>query len=1086
MILLLFAVTTLGVIIWTAYTLVFSAEKDSGSMKLQKDDQGLKQLEEGFREEKSKLTEQIDTLRLNLRRVKSDYANAQQELKTFKKLEKDIQNLNNLEKGFEKEKSDLTKQLNTLNPELEKLKKDHTKAQQELKTLSIKEGELTAELARKEEWFLRNEEILEKSKQECAELKKKFSEKEKELTKEFSKNVELNVKLRETAEKIPLLEKTNKEKAEEIEQMKHQINRHLEEEKKLSNTIAELKKRQEASEWVPKKDFDKLMEECSELDNGLQEKDEKVDNLTKKIIELNKNLMQIQEQVAKEPTEKEIEKVQAEEPTEARPEEEAQPSKKEVEKEIEKVKPEEPTEAKAEEEPQPQEEKPSVEQPSVGVEAKEREQAPPKEKEIKKEKKISIQVDLNKIRNIGIMAHIDAGKTTITERILYYTGKTHKIGEVHEGKAQMDWMKQEQERGITITSAATTCYWNENRINIIDTPGHVDFTVEVERSLRVLDGAVAVFCAVGGVEPQSETVWHQSDKYNVPKIAFVNKMDRVGADFFAVIKDIEGRLDANVLPLAIPLGAEGNFRGVIDLIELKAYIYEDSEAEKNFTVEEIPQEYKETAVKYRQMIIEKVAVEDEDLTKKFLQSPDSITHEELRQAIRKGTIANSIVPILCGSSLKNKGIQQLLDAITLYLPSPLDLPPIKGRDPNDSEKIIEREADVNQPLTALAFKVQSDPHMGKLIYVRIYSGVLQTGTYVFNLTQSKKERIGRILQMHANQRQIREYAYAGEIVTLIGLTKTKTGDTICDPENPVLLETMQFPVPVISLSVVPKTRSEQDKLGKGLSRLLEEDPTLTIRTDKNTEESILSGMGELHLQIIVDRLKEEFDVDVVVGQPKVAYKETILKSATGEYKHVKQSGGKGQYGHVVFEMSPLERGKDFEFIDKIKGGAIPKSFIPAIKKGLIEIMHKGVYAGYPVEDVGINLIDGSFHEVDSSELAFRLAAIGCFKGVFLQAEPILLEPYMALEVTTPEEYVNSIVGYICSKRGQILGMKAKGKQKIISAEAPLAEMFGYATTFRSLTSGHVSATMEFRRYEQVPKEITAKIIEENKQKQQNK
>ena len=1058
MILLLFAVTTLGVIIWTAYTLVFSAEKDSGSMKLQKDDQGLKQLEEGFREEKSKLTEQIDTLRLNLRRVKSDYANAQQELKTFKKLEKDIQNLNNLEKGFAKEKLNLTEQINALNPELEKLKVDYANGQQELKKLSSSEAELKAELARKEDWFSKNEEILEKTKQEYGELKKNFSEKEKELTKEFSKNVKLNVKLRETAEKIPLLEKTNKEKADKIEQAKHQINRHLEEEKKLSNTIAELKKRQEASEWVPKKEFDKLMEECSDLDNALQEKDEKIDNLTKKLIELNKNLTQTQEQVAKGPAEKEIEKLQAEEPTEA----------------------------KAEEEPQPQEEEPPVEQPTVEVETKEKEQAPPKEKEIKKEKKISVQVDLSKIRNIGIMAHIDAGKTTITERILYYTGKTHKIGEVHEGKAQMDWMKQEQERGITITSAATTCHWNENRINIIDTPGHVDFTVEVERSLRVLDGAVAVFCAVGGVEPQSETVWHQSDKYNVPKIAFVNKMDRVGADFFAVIKDIEGRLDANVLPLAIPLGAEGNFRGVIDLIELKAYIYEDSEAEKNFTVEEIPQEYKETAVKYRQMIIEKVAVEDEDLTKKFLQSPDSITHEELRQAIRKGTIANSIVPILCGSSLKNKGIQQLLDAITLYLPSPLDLPPIKGRDPNDSEKIIEREADVNQPLTALAFKVQSDPHMGKLIYVRIYSGVLQTGTYVFNLTQSKKERIGRILQMHANQRQIREYAYAGEIVTLIGLTKTKTGDTICDPENPVLLETMQFPVPVISLSVVPKTRSEQDKLGKGLSRLLEEDPTLTIRTDKNTEESILSGMGELHLQIIVDRLKEEFDVDVVVGQPKVAYKETILKSATGEYKHVKQSGGKGQYGHVVFEMSPLERGKDFEFIDKIKGGAIPKSFIPAIKKGLIEIMHKGVYAGYPVEDVGINLIDGSFHEVDSSELAFRLAAIGCFKGVFLQAEPILLEPYMALEVTTPEEYVNSIVGYICSKRGQILGMKAKGKQKIISAEAPLAEMFGYATTFRSLTSGHVSATMEFRRYEQVPKEITAKIIEENKQKQQNK
>ncbi|MCG2706188.1 MAG: elongation factor G [Candidatus Omnitrophica bacterium] len=693
-------------------------------------------------------------------------------------------------------------------------------------------------------------------------------------------------------------------------------------------------------------------------------------------------------------------------------------------------------------------------------------------------------MDLEKIRNIGIIAHIDAGKTTITERILFYTGKSHKIGEVHDGKAQMDWMKQEQERGITITSAATTCYWNKERINIIDTPGHVDFTVEVERSLRVLDGAVAVFCGVGGVEPQSETVWRQSNKYNVPKIVFVNKMDRVGADFFAVVEDIEQKLAVHVIPLTIPLGAEDKFKGIIDLIEMKAYIYSDAEEKENFTVEEIPQEYMESAVKHRHMLIEKISAEDEHLTKKFLESADSITPDELKTVIRKSTIANRIVPALCGSALKNKGVQKLLDAVALYLPSPLELPAVCGRDPDNLENIIERKPTTEEPLAAFAFKIQSDPHVGKLVYVRIYSGVMQPGSYVFNATRGKRERVGRILQMHANQRELREYACAGEIVALVGLNNTKTGDTICEPKSLILLEKIQFPNPVVSLSIVPQNRSNQDRLGKGLARLLEEDPTLSVKTDKSTEESILSGMGELQLQVIVSRLKEEFDVDVVVGEPKVAYKESILKSASGGYKHVKQSGGRGQYGHVVFELSPLEHGKEFEFVDSIRGGAIPKSFIPAVEKGLREIMHKGVYAGYPVTDLKVNLVDGSFHEVDSSELAFRLAAIGCFKQVFMQAEPILLEPYMALEVTTPEEHVNGVVGYICSRRGKIMNMETKNKLKIVSAEVPLGEMFGYATTFRSLSSGRANATMEFRRYEQVPREIALKIIEEEKQKKQ--
>ncbi|MDD5566392.1 MAG: elongation factor G [Candidatus Omnitrophica bacterium] len=693
------------------------------------------------------------------------------------------------------------------------------------------------------------------------------------------------------------------------------------------------------------------------------------------------------------------------------------------------------------------------------------------------------KTSLEKIRNIGIMAHIDAGKTTLTERILYYTGRSYKIGEVHEGKAQMDWMKQEQERGITITAAATTCSWDDTRITIIDTPGHVDFTAEVERSLRVLDGAVAVFCAVGGVESQSETVWHQSDKYNVPKIAFINKMDRTGADFFGVLKSIEERCGANVIPIEIPLGAESDFRGVIDLVEMKAYLYKDETQGKEFDIVEIPQDSLENAKQYRHAMLEKAATFDDILTKKVLEAEDTISPKEIRQVLRKATLANKAVVALCGSALKNKGVQKLLDAIVHYLPSPVELPAVIAHDVNEAEKTIEKKPDINEPLAALAFKVQSDPHMGKLVYVRIYSGFLASGMHVLNAGKNKKERIGRIVQMHANQRENIEYAFAGDIVAVVGLAHTSTGDTLSDVECPLLLEAMEFPVPVVSLSVKPKSRQDQDKLGKGLAKLLDEDPTFSLQTDQETSETILTGMGELHLEIIVDRLKTEFNVEVEVGQPKVAYRETILASGSDEYKHVKQSGGRGQYGHVVMELSPLQEG-GHQFVDSIKGGAIPKSFMPAIEKGVNEAMREGSFAGYPVVGVKVNIIDGSFHEVDSSELAFKLAAIGCFKKVFMKCNPVLLEPYVEVEVITPEEYLSSIVGNIYSRRGKILKMENRANQKVITAEAPLAEMFGYATAFRSLSSGRANASMHFKKYMQVPAEIANKILEEKSKKNQ--
>ena len=689
-------------------------------------------------------------------------------------------------------------------------------------------------------------------------------------------------------------------------------------------------------------------------------------------------------------------------------------------------------------------------------------------------------IELSKVRNIGIMAHIDAGKTTVTERILFYSGRSHKIGEVHDGKAQMDWMKQEQERGITITSAATTCYWNDHRINIIDTPGHVDFTVEVERSLRILDGAIAVFCAVGGVEPQSETVWRQSDKYKVPKLAFVNKMDRIGADFYGVIRNIEEELGANVIPLQIPIGAEDNFRGIIDLMEMKAFIYDDESFGKNFHVEEIPDDYKEKAQEYHHIMVEKAVELEDSLMEKYLEDENSITKEELMQSIRKGTIANRIVPAFCGSAFKNKGVQKLLDAVPLYLPSPADLESIEGHDPNDPEKKIIRKADDNEPFSALAFKVQADPHMGKLIYFRVYSGVIKSGTYIYNSTKGRKQRVGRLLQMHANDREIRESIYAGDIAAVVGLDNTVTGDTLCDSDNPVVLEAMEFPAPVMSLSIKPESRAEQDKLGKALMRLAEEDPTFTVETDLETEETILSGMGELHLEIIVDRLKHEFKVDAIVGQPKVAYRETITNNVSENYKHVKQTGGKGQYAHVELEIYPTEPGQGFEFKNKITGGAVPREYIPAVEKGVISAMQKGVVAGYPVVDVRVELVDGSSHDVDSSEMAFKLCAAACFRRAFMKAAPVLLEPYMSLEVNAPEEYTGDVVGDICSRRGKVLGMEIKNKQQVISAEAPLSEMFGYASALRSITSGRANYSMHFEKYIEVPFAIAEKIIEEKK------
>jgi len=683
------------------------------------------------------------------------------------------------------------------------------------------------------------------------------------------------------------------------------------------------------------------------------------------------------------------------------------------------------------------------------------------------------QVALEKTRNIGIMAHIDAGKTTTTERILFYTGKVHKMGETHEGSAVMDWMEQEQERGITITSAATTCYWKDHRINIIDTPGHVDFTVEVERSLRVLDGSVAVFCAKGGVEPQSETVWRQADKYRVPRIAYINKMDIIGADFENVITMMKERLGANPVPIQMPIGSEADFKGVVDLVHQKAYIYLN-DVGTEVREEEIPEELKDKAQEQRERMLEALSDIDEEIMMKYLEG-EEISEEEIRRALRKGCIEVKITPVLCGSSYKNKGVQLLLDAIVYYLPSPLDIPAVKGINPDTGEE-IERHPSDDEPFSALAFKIVSDPYVGKLTYFRVYSGKLTSGSYVYNSTKQKRERIGRILYMHANHRQEVDEVMTGDIVAAVGLKDTTTGDSLTSEEHPIILESMQFPEPVIRVAIEPKTKADQDKMGVALQKLAEEDPTFKAYTEQETGQTIIAGMGELHLEIIVDRMLREFKVEANVGKPQVAYKETIRKSVKSEGKFVRQSGGRGQYGHVWLEIEPLEPGKGYEFVNKIVGGVIPKEFIPAVDAGVREALTSGVLAGYPVVDVKVTLYDGSFHEVDSSEMAFKIAGSMAFKEGMKKASPVLLEPIMKVEVVVPEEYLGDVIGDINSRRGQIEGMEPRGGAQVVRGFVPLAEMFGYATDLRSKTQGRGVYTMQFSHYAEVPKNIADSII----------
>jgi elongation factor G len=681
---------------------------------------------------------------------------------------------------------------------------------------------------------------------------------------------------------------------------------------------------------------------------------------------------------------------------------------------------------------------------------------------------------LGKTRNIGIMAHIDAGKTTTTERILYYTGVSHRIGEVHEGTATMDWMEQEQERGITITSAATTCHWNDHRINIIDTPGHVDFTIEVERSLRVLDGAVAVFCSVGGVEPQSETVWRQADKYKVPRIAFINKMDRVGADFFRGINMIKDRLKANPVSVQLPIGVEDSYKGVVDLVEMKAVVWDEESLGAKYHLEEIPEGMLELAREYREKMVEEIASHDDVLMEKYLGG-EELTIEEIKGAIRQATIDILICPVICGSAFKNKGVQNLLDAVIDYLPSPVDVPAIKGIHA-DSETEVERPATDDGPFSALAFKIMTDPFVGQLCFFRVYSGVLKSGSYIYNSTKGKKERIGRLLQMHANKREELKEVYAGDIAAAVGLKYTTTGDTLCIEDHPVILESIEFPEPVISIAIEPKTKADQDKLGASLAKLASEDPSFRVKTDEETGQTIISGMGELHLEIIVDRLMREFKVEANVGKPQVAYRETITKKVKVEGKFVRQSGGRGQYGHVWLEVEPQEPGKGYEFVDAIKGGVVPREYIPAVDKGIREAMDSGVLAGFPVVDCKITLIDGSYHEVDSSEMAFKIAGSMGFKEGCSKASPVLLEPIMSVEVVVPEEYMGDVIGDLNSRRGRIMGMENRAGVQVVGSMVPLAQMFGYATDLRSATQGRATYTMTFDHYEQIPKSVSEEII----------
>ena len=683
---------------------------------------------------------------------------------------------------------------------------------------------------------------------------------------------------------------------------------------------------------------------------------------------------------------------------------------------------------------------------------------------------------IEKVRNIGIAAHIDAGKTTTTERILFYTGVSHKIGEVHDGAATMDWMEQEQERGITITSAATTCEWKGVQINIIDTPGHVDFTIEVERSMRVLDGAVAVFCSVGGVQPQSETVWRQANKYHVPRMVFVNKMDRTGADFFEVERQIKDRLNANPVPIQIPIGAEENFKGVVDLVEMKAVIWDDDQSlmGQKYEIVDIPEDLVELAEEYREKMIEAVAETSDELLDKYMEG-EELTKEEIKAGLKKGCIDLSIVPMTCGTAFKNKGVQTLLDAVVDYMPAPTEVPPIKGQYEDGTEVLV--ESTDNGPFAALAFKIMTDPFVGQLTFIRVYRGILNSGSYVYNTSKDKKERIGRLLRMHSNKREEISELYAGEIGAVVGLKYTLTGDTLADEKDKVILEKMEFPDPVISVAVEPKTKADQEKMGVALQKLAQEDPSFRVTTDEESGQTIISGMGELHLEILVDRMMREFKVEAEVGAPQVAYRETIKAPVNQEYKYAKQSGGRGQYGHVFLKIEPQEQGAGYEFIDEIKGGVIPKEYIPAVDKGIQEAMQRGIQAGYPVEDVKVTLYDGSYHEVDSSEMAFKLAGSMGFREGAKKANPVILEPIMKVEVEVPEEYMGDVIGDINKRRGQINGMGDRAGNKIVDAFVPLAEMFGYSTDLRSMTQGRATYAMEFDHYDEVPANVAKEIIE---------
>ncbi|MFQ5682884.1 MAG: elongation factor G [Candidatus Binatia bacterium] len=687
-------------------------------------------------------------------------------------------------------------------------------------------------------------------------------------------------------------------------------------------------------------------------------------------------------------------------------------------------------------------------------------------------------VPLNKTRNIGIMAHIDAGKTTTTERILYYTGINYKIGEVDEGTATMDWMVQEQERGITITSAATTCLWRDHRINIIDTPGHVDFTIEVERSLRVLDGTVAVFCSVGGVEPQTETVWRQADRYKVPRIAFINKMDRLGADFFRVVRMIQDRLGARPLPLQLPIGAEDHFQGIIDLLQMKAILWQEESLGAKYQVGPIPEDLVGQAEEYREKLLETVSDCDEPIMEKYLDGRE-ITETELRKAIRKAGLELKVVPLFCGAAFKNKGVQPLLDAVVDYLPSPLDVPPVVGKHPGSQEEEVRLPED-NAPFSALAFKIVTDPFVGTLTFFRVYSGALFSGSSIYHSTKSRRERVGRLLKMHANKREEIKEVYAGDIAAAVGLRTATTGDTLCDETHPIILESIEFPEPVISIAIEPKSKADQEKLGLSLQKLTTEDPSFRVRTDEDTGQTIISGMGELHLEIIVDRLLREFNVRANVGKPQVAYKETVRKAVETEGKFIRQTGGRGQYGHVNIKLEPQPAGEGFEFRDAIKGGSIPREYIPAVEKGIREATESGAMAGYPVVDVKVTLLDGSYHDVDSSEIAFKIAGSMAFKDAISKARPVLLEPIMAVEVVMPEEFMGEVIGDISSRRGKVLGMNSRPAAQVVEARVPLAAMFGYATELRSMTQGRATYTMQFSHYEPVPapisEEITAKAV----------